>query len=255
VSRRRRLPGPNTGCFIGGESFRTPDIPASPRGSIPHGCRGGRFSVIFELHPTKELSVPLQSCNAEEHQTSTANLRNTEFHFILHIRSFRTVAMAPMKSWLSIPIDSHFSLANIPFGIITSKHSQVEKRPAVAIGDHVLDLKAFASENGFSGLPSLKDSLEVFSKPSLNAFAALGQPVHREIRKYFQDIFSESTSHPQILKDNAALQKAALLPKHETKTHLPMQIGDYTDFFAGKNHAFNLGTMFRVLDPPFRRWS
>ncbi|KAG0650038.1 Fumarylacetoacetate hydrolase [Hyphodiscus hymeniophilus] len=153
--------------------------------------------------------------------------------------------MAPPGSWLSIPANSHFSLANIPFGIITSKHSQAEKRPAVAIGDHVLDLKAFATENGFSGLPSLKESLEVFSQPTLNAFAALGQPIHREVRKYLQDVFSEATSHPQILKDNTALQKAALLPKHETKTHLPMQIGDYTDFFAGINHAFNVGTMFR----------
>lgn len=167
----------------------------------------------------------------------------------IQIHSIRTYTMAPLKSWLSIPPDSHFSLANIPFGIITSKHSQVEKRPAVAIGDYVLDLKAFAAENGFSGLPPLKDPLKVFSQPSLNAFAALGQPVHREVRKYLQDVFSDSTSHPQILKDNAALQKAALLPKHETKTHLPMQIGDYTDFFAGINHAFNVGTMFRVNLP------
>jgi fumarylacetoacetase len=56
-----------------------------------------------------------------------------------------------------------------------------------------------------------------------------------------QEIFSDATSQPEILKDNAALQKSALLPKLETKTHLPMQIGDYTDFHAGINHAFHLG--------------
>jgi fumarylacetoacetase len=154
--------------------------------------------------------------------------------------------MAPLKSWLPIPADSHFSLANIPFGVITSKHSQVEKRPAVAVGDYVLDLKAFSAENGFSGLPTLKEPLKIFSQPTLNAFAALGQPVHREVRKYLQDVFSENTSHPQILKENTALQKIALLPKNETKTHLPMQIGGYTDFFAGINHASNVGAMFRV---------
>jgi fumarylacetoacetase len=153
--------------------------------------------------------------------------------------------MAPLKSWLSIPAESHFSLSNIPFGIITSKNSQVEKRPAAAIGDHVLDLKAFASGNGFSALPSLKDHLAVFSQPTLNAFAALGQPVHRSVRAYLQEILSDSTSHPDILKDNTSLQKSALLPKHETKTHLPMQIGDYTDFYAGVNHAINAGTLFR----------
>ncbi|PSS15117.1 hypothetical protein M430DRAFT_142535 [Amorphotheca resinae ATCC 22711] len=153
--------------------------------------------------------------------------------------------MAPRSSWLSIPADSHFSLANIPFGIITSRHSQIEKRAAVAIGDHVLDLKAFAADGGFSALPSFQEHVAVFSQPTLNAFAALGQPVHREVRAYLQDIFAADTAHPEILKDNAALQKAALLPKHDTKTHLPMQIGDYTDFFAGINHASNVGTMFR----------
>jgi fumarylacetoacetase len=153
--------------------------------------------------------------------------------------------MAPLKSWLSIPQDSHFSLSNIPFGIITSKNSQVERRPAVAIGDYVLDLKAFAAADGFSALPALKDHLSVFSQPTLNAFATLGQPVHRSVRAYLQEVFSESTSHPQILKDNISLQKSALLPKHETKTHLPMQIGDYTDFYAGVNHAFNAGSLFR----------
>jgi fumarylacetoacetase len=173
-------------------------------------------------------------------------LRNKKFYLFVRTNSIKNYTMAPLKSWLSIPADSHFSLANIPFGIITSKNSQSEKRPAVAIGDHVLDLKAFAAENGFSGLPTMKNHLTVFSQPTLNAFAALGQPVHKEVRKYLQDVFSESTSHPGVLKDNAALQKAALLPKQETKTHLPMQIGDYTDFFAGINHAFNVGTMFRV---------
>jgi fumarylacetoacetase len=157
----------------------------------------------------------------------------------------RTFTMAPLRSWLSIPQDSHFSLANLPFGIITSKTSQTEKRPAVAIGELVLDLQAFAHGGGFSSLPSLKDHLSVFSQPTLNAFAALGQPVHREVRAYLQNILSDTTAHPQILKDNVSLQKTALLPKHETKTHLPMQIGDYTDFYAGENHAFNAGCLFR----------
>jgi fumarylacetoacetase len=152
--------------------------------------------------------------------------------------------MAPLRSWLSIPAESHFSISNIPFGIITSKYSQTDERPAVAIGDHVLDLKAFAAGDGFSALPSFKDHLSVFSQSTLNAFAALGRPLHREVRGYLQELLSEGTSHPEILKDNAALQKSALLPKHETKAHLPMQIRDYTDFFAGKNHAFNAGYVF-----------
>ena len=56
-----------------------------------------------------------------------------------------------------------------------------------------------------------------------------------------QEVFSESGKHASVLKDNEELKKNALLKKEDTKTHLPMQIGDYTDFFAGINHAFNVG--------------
>ncbi|TAQ87183.1 hypothetical protein B7494_g4512 [Chlorociboria aeruginascens] len=153
--------------------------------------------------------------------------------------------MAPLPSWLPIPSDSHFSLSNLPFGIITSKYWPTQRRPAIAIGNHVLDLHAFSQQEGFSSLPELSPHLSVFTEPTLNAFASLGQPIHRSVRQYIHDVFSISTHHPNILRDNPELRKAAVLPKHETKTHLPMQIGDYTDFFAGINHAFNVGTMFR----------
>ena len=181
-----------------------------------------------------------------------SNIRRTSFQaiyqkqrFRIIIRSFTMAALVTLQSWVPIPSGSHFSVANIPFGIITSRNSQTEKRPAIAIGDHVLDLRAFAEAKGFSLLPSLADHLSVFSQPTLNAFAALGRPVHREVRAYLQDILSEPTAHPELLRDNDELRRTALLPKHDTKTHLPMQIGDYTDFFAGINHAFNVGTMFR----------
>lgn len=215
-------------------------------GNFPrHDNPGPNFTPLGALNVQPSFGV--FNCSMLKNiRNPSLQLRSKNFQLSIRINSIRSFTMAPLKSWLPIPADSHFSLANIPFGIITSKNSQVEKRPAVAIGDHVLDLKAFAAENGFSGLHTLKDHLTVFAQPTLNAFAALGQPTHREVRKYLQDVFSESTSHPQILKDNAALQQAALLPKHETKTHLPMQIGDYTDFFASINHAFNVGTMFRA---------
>ncbi|KAL2076102.1 hypothetical protein VTL71DRAFT_1045 [Oculimacula yallundae] len=153
--------------------------------------------------------------------------------------------MAPLKSWLAIPADSDFSLSNLPFGIITSRNSRDQKRPAVAIGDHVLDLLAFSQAKGFSGLPSIEKHIDVFAQTTLNSFAALGRPVHREVREYLQQVFSEDGKHASILKDNEELRANALLKKEDTKTHLPMQIGDYTDFFAGINHAFNVGTMFR----------
>lgn len=181
--------------------------------------------------------------------------RSSPSVFLLSTRTY-TVKMAPLQSWVPIPPKSHFSLANIPFGIITSRDNRDVKRPAIAIGDHVLDLQAFAKGNGFSALPSISKHLDVFSQPTLNAFAALGRPVHREVRIYLQDILSSSTSHPELLKDNAELQKTALLAKPDYKTHLPMQIGDYTDFYAGINHATNVGILYRgaanALQPNYK---
>ncbi|KAF5660116.1 fumarylacetoacetase [Fusarium heterosporum] len=150
-------------------------------------------------------------------------------------------------SWLSIPEDSDFSIANIPFGIISTT-SNTTPRPAIAIGDHVLDLDAFAKGDGFSPASDLHQHLDVFSQSSLNSFAALGRPVHRAVRSYIQSIFTKDTKHPEVLKDNQKLQDAALLKRADIKNHLPMVIGDYTDFYAGKNHAYNVGCLFRGPD-------
>jgi fumarylacetoacetase len=151
-----------------------------------------------------------------------------------------------MSSWLQIPKNSPFSLANIPFGIISTKSTS--KAAAIAIGDHALDLSAFASSGGFSQLPAIEKHLAVFSQPTLNDFAALGRPVHRQVREYLQNIFRADTKFPQLLKDNVSLQQSALLPLSQVTNHLPMQIGDYTDFYAGLNHAYNIGVLFRGPD-------
>ncbi|KAF4983601.1 hypothetical protein FZEAL_1010 [Fusarium zealandicum] len=150
-----------------------------------------------------------------------------------------------MASWLSIPSKSHFSLANIPFGIISTS-DQSTHRPAVAIGEHVLDLSAFAQHDGFSKLSDFpSDKLSVFSQPTLNEFASLGRPVHRATRAYLQDILRQQTPYPELLKDNESLREKALIPAAGIQSHLPLSIGDYTDFFAGRNHAHTVGTLFR----------
>lgn len=152
--------------------------------------------------------------------------------------------MASLRSWFSIPRGSHFSLANIPFGIISTA-SSTSPRVAVAIGDHALDLEAFAANNGFSALSTIQPHQAVFSQPSLNDFAALGRPIHSCVRKYIQRIFAVDTPYPNVLKNNSALQKLVLVPLKDIKAHLPFRIGDYTDFFAGRNHAYNCGVIFR----------
>lgn len=147
-------------------------------------------------------------------------------------------------SWLAISPDSHFSIANIPFGIITTS-SDATKRPAIAIGDYALDLKAFASAGGFEHSPEIQKHATVWSKESLNAFAALGRPFHRLVREYLQSVFGADTRIPQVLKNNEQLKQAALFKRAEIRNHMPLVVGDYTDFYAGKNHAYNIGVLFR----------
>lgn len=230
-------------------------FPSIIRGCTTRSCKGATTKTIRNLHnrpsykPSSKLRTTPQLAASESPYCSRFS-KNTQLKDRYHsgrlhpsaARSFHTSnKMTSLKSWVPIPPKSDFSLANIPFGIITSRNSQTQKRPAIAIGSHALDLLAFSKGNGFSKLPSITENRYVFEQSTLNDFAALGRQVHREVRAYIQDILSESTSHPEILKDNAELQKAALLPKGEFKNHLPMRIGDYTDFFAGRNHAVNLG--------------
>lgn len=149
------------------------------------------------------------------------------------------------SSWLDIPQGSHFSLANIPFGIITTSDI-AEKHAAVAIGDHVLDLHEFAHHRGFVELPDFPSAhMATFSQPSLNEFAALGQNVHTKVRNFLRDVFGKDTRFPCALRDNLETQRASLFGSDQVTMHLPMEIRGYTDFFAGRNHAYNCGCIFR----------
>lgn len=91
---------------------------------------------------------------------------------------------------------------------------------------------------------------------SLNAFAALVRSVHAEVRNYLQEVLSENTKYPRQLRDNPSLRAECLIPLRDIVLHLPMEIGDYTDFFAGIFHAFRVGTLFRgpenALNPNYK---
>ncbi|CAK7199416.1 hypothetical protein SEUCBS139899_002096 [Sporothrix eucalyptigena] len=148
--------------------------------------------------------------------------------------------------WLNIPAESDFSLINIPFGIITYASAGASApRVAVAIGDQALDLAVFSASKGFSGLPAIQPYLHVFHEPTLNAFAALGRPVHRQVREYLQKIFAKDGPYRHLLQDNQELRNASLTDLTAVQTYLPMHIGDYTDFYVGKHHAYNVGVLFR----------
>jgi fumarylacetoacetase len=155
------------------------------------------------------------------------------------------------QSWLNIDLESPFSLANIPFGIISTS-SNSTPRPAIAIGSYALDLSVFASIEGFSLLPIISSNLAVFSAQTLNPFAALGQLAHNQVRIYLQEVFLKDGSCRRILQDNKALQEQALLDLASVTMHVPMHIGDYTDFYAGRNHAYNVSLSSSPSSPALK---
>jgi fumarylacetoacetase len=140
-----------------------------------------------------------------------------------------------MASWISIPDDCDFSLQNLPYGVFSTQGS--EPRIGTAIGEYALDLKALAKDGVFSSINFDSSTLE---SQTLNAYAGLDKQVHREVRKFLQELFSSDTKSGHILRDDKMRRDRVLSPLSAIKMHLPMVIGDYTDFFVGLHHAQNV---------------
>ncbi|KAL4425695.1 hypothetical protein ABPG75_009711 [Micractinium tetrahymenae] len=145
-----------------------------------------------------------------------------------------------MQSFVSVHPSSHFPLQNLPYGIFSTA-TDPTPRLGVALGDFVLDLRAIKRAGLLSG-PELSAHERCFEQPTLTAFMALGPPAWREARATLQRLLSAGEG---ALRDNLALRSAALLPMADVTMHLPAAIGDYTDFYASREHATTVGAMFR----------
>lgn len=139
-----------------------------------------------------------------------------------------------LKSWLEIDSASDFSIHNIPFGI-ASLNGQ-SPQAFSAIGTHAIDLRVLAEEKLISV------STDTLVKPVLNDFISLGKEVTSGVRHEIIALFSDENSP---LKTNAALLTKILVPLSSLKMHMPIHVGDYTDFYSSIDHATNVGTMFR----------
>ncbi|SVC07886.1 uncharacterized protein METZ01_LOCUS260740, partial [marine metagenome] len=118
---------------------------------------------------------------------------------------------------------------------------------ATAIGDYVLDL-AYLDEAGFF-IDTEIEGTEVFHEPTLNAFMSLGQKAWKEARLVISRLLRQEPSNGD-LRDNDDLKKMALISMNEVEMQLPVDIGDYTDFYSSKEHATNVGKMFRPNGEP-----
>ncbi|KAF0043720.1 hypothetical protein F2P81_005057 [Scophthalmus maximus] len=126
----------------------------------------------------------------------------------------------------------------LPYGIFSTPDNP-KHRIGVAIGDQILDLSVIKTL--FQG-PVLSKHQDVFDQPTLNAFMALGYEAWREARRTLQVLLSANES---TLRDDVSLRSRAFVHQCAATMHLPADIGDYTDFYSSRDHATNVGTMFR----------
>jgi len=142
-----------------------------------------------------------------------------------------------LKSWVEVPQNSDFPIQNIPFGVF--KTAQMDARVGSRIGDYVVDLKSLFVLGYLENLPF---EAEDFASTSLNSMMKKGKKAVRDLRNRISKLLD--TSHHD-LQNNEHHVGQVLIPAEQVTMLLPVEIGDYTDFYSSREHATNVGTMFR----------
>jgi len=144
-----------------------------------------------------------------------------------------------LRSFVAVDASSDFPIQNLPYGVFSAKDG-LAPRVGVAIGDHVLDLWELAQDCRIDVVEPA-----VFAATSLNPFMALGPKVWSTTRARISELLR--ADHPE-LRDNQELRQRALVPMRDVKLHMPFTVAGYTDFYSSKEHATNVGVMFRGKD-------
>ena len=141
--------------------------------------------------------------------------------------------MPLLRSWVASANspETDFPLNNLPCGVFSL--GDEEPRCGVAIGDMILDVTGLEAD----GILKVADD-PVFDVPFWNDFMELGPKAWAGFRSAVTELLTEGSAHRAEVEDH-------LIPKSEAVMHLPFLVSEYTDFYAGRNHAFNVGTMFR----------
>lgn len=142
-----------------------------------------------------------------------------------------------LKSFIDIAPDSDFPLENLPYGIFSNEQN-TQPRAGVALGEWVVDLAALEAK----GYLKLEQDQQFFNQPTLNSFIESGKANWSKVRTELQKLLS--ADHAE-LRDNKELRDLVFLKQSDVKMHLPVHIPGYTDFYSSKEHATNVGCMFR----------
>lgn len=143
-----------------------------------------------------------------------------------------------LRSFIEVDPSSDFPIQNLPYGVFSTNDGR-SPRLGVAIGDYVLDLWELEQD----GLISAGDP-GTFAG-GLNALMHLGPKVWSKTRARISELLRRD--NPE-LRDNEELRKRALVRMRDAKLHMPFTVSGYTDFYSSKEHATNVGVMFRGKD-------
>jgi fumarylacetoacetase len=144
-----------------------------------------------------------------------------------------------LRSFISVDPASDFPIQNLPYGVFSARDG-LAPRVGVAIGDYVLDLWELAQDCRIDVVEPA-----VFAASTLNPFMALGPDIWSRTRARISELLRHD--FPE-LRDNDELRRRALVPMADVKLHMPIAVAGYTDFYSSKEHATNVGVMFRGKD-------
>ncbi|MEZ4757995.1 MAG: fumarylacetoacetase [Flavobacteriales bacterium] len=142
-----------------------------------------------------------------------------------------------LRSWIPVPEGSDFPIQNLPLGV--ASWNGEPPVPVTRVGDTVVDLSILAD---LGLLDSTGIAREAFLAPALNELMRGGRVAVRRLRERLSELLRHD--HPELRDDNAA-REDALLPMDQVRMVVPVHIGDYTDFYSSRQHAYNVGCMFR----------
>jgi len=144
-----------------------------------------------------------------------------------------------LVSWVETAQGSEFPIQNLPWGVFSFDEGPA--RVGVAIGDRVVDVGVLAEAGLLGEVPA-----EVFATGVLNDFVRLGPAVWSTTRARLSELLRADVAR---LRDDATLRARALVGLADVRLHLPIRVEGYTDFYSSREHATNVGRMFRPDAP------
>ncbi|OTG58058.1 fumarylacetoacetase [Acinetobacter sp. ANC 3903] len=142
-----------------------------------------------------------------------------------------------LKSFIEVAQDSDFPIQNLPYGVF-SETAEGPRRIGVALGEWVVDLAALEANSYLA----IQSGEQYFNQPTLNKFIDSGKANWSKVRAELQNLLSADNAE---LRDNTALREQVFFKQAEVTLHLPVHVPGYTDFYSSKEHATNVGCMFR----------